>query len=105
MNNIPARHPMATGIKNAQEPIAQLFASAVRGSWKKGLANLSIYYNRVGITASNSIKKVINSQENMDPPADATLARRRWMGFKGEKALIVTGQLRNSVTYVVYGEY
>ena len=33
--------------------------------------------------------------------SDATLETRESEGFKGTKALIVTGQMRNAITYVV----
>jgi len=100
-NNIPARPVMAIGIRNAQEDIAQEFKKAAISAFTKGAAALTTYYNRAGIIASNSIKKAINSQEGIDSPAEATLRSRRAKGFKGTKALIVTGQMRNAITYVV----
>lgn len=103
-NNIPPRPVMAIGIRNAQQAIADEFKKAVQLSLKKGLSSLSVYYNRVGIIASNSVKKVINSQLGIDAPSEATLEARKSQGFKGTKALIVTGQLRNAITYVVKGE-
>ena len=102
--NIPARPVMEIGIRNAQEQIAEEFKRAAQNALKQGFAALSIFYNRAGIIASNSIKKAINSQDDIDAPSDATLAARRSAGFKGTKALIVTGQMRNSITYVVKGE-
>lgn len=104
INNIPARPVMAIGIKNAQDEIAEQFKQAAKNALSKGLSALSTYYNRVGIIASNSVKKAINAQEGFDPPSEATLAARKAKGFSGTKALIVTGQMRNSITYVVKGE-
>lgn len=104
VNNIPARPVMQIGIKNAQTEIAAQFKQAAVSALSTGLAALSIAYNRIGIIASNSIKKAINSQEGIDPPSDATLATRERDGFKGTKVLIVTGQMRNAITYVVKGE-
>lgn len=103
-NNIPARPVMEIGIRNAQEAIAEQFKKAAVGALSKGLAALSPAYNRIGIIASTSVKKAINSQQDIEPPADSTLAARRSRGFKGTKALIVTGQMRNAITYVVKGE-
>lgn len=100
---IPARPVMATGIKNAQAEIAEQFKQAVLKAFDQGLSALTIYYNRAGIIASNSVKKVINSQEGIQPPSERTLAARRRIGFKGTKALLVTGQVRNAITYVVKG--
>lgn len=104
MNNIPARPVMSIGIKDAQDDIAAQYKGAVKNAFNKGLSALSVYYNRVGSIAANSIKKAINSQTDIDPPSEATLAARKAKGFKGEKSLIVTGQLRNAITYVVQGE-
>ncbi len=103
-NNIPARPVMAIGIANAQAEIAEQFRQATIKALSQGLSALTTYYNRAGLIAANSIKKAINSQEGIKPPADATLAARESAGFKGTKALIVTGQMRNSVTYVVKGQ-
>lgn len=104
VNNIRPRPVMAIGIKNAQEAIAEQFKRGVTDAFSRGVSALSVVYNRVGLIASNSVKKAINAQEGFDKPADATIAARRAAGFKGIKALIVTGQLRNSITYVVKGE-
>lgn len=103
-SNIPPRPVMAIGIAKAQGEIAEQFKSAAVNALSKGLAALPVAYNRVGIIASTSIKKVINSQEGIDPPSAGTLAARKARGFKGTKALLVTAQLRNSITYVVKGE-
>lgn len=101
MQNIPARPVMENGIRAAQDPIAEQFKLAVSGALTKGLSALDQYYNRAGIIASNSIKKAINSQDFPDGPAESTLAARKAAGFKGTKSLIVTGQMRNAITYVV----
>ncbi len=57
-------------------------------------------YERVGIIAANSVKKAINSQEGIEEPAVSTILARRARGFKGTKALVVTGQMRNAITSV-----
>jgi hypothetical protein len=101
---IPARPVMQIGIKNAQDEIIEAFKDGAKQALTKGLPALSQAYNRAGIVASNAIKKVINSQEGIDPPAEATLESRKARGFKGTKALLVTAQMRNAITYVVKGE-
>lgn len=103
-NNIPPRNVMAIGLKNAQPEIIAQLKRGAQLALTKGLAALPTAYNRVGLIASTAIKKAINSQNGFDPPAEATLARRKAEGFKGTKALIVTGQMRNAITYVVTGE-
>ncbi len=110
MNNIPSRPVMAIGIRNAQAEIAEQFkglakdvlTAAVQGRSSSDLFDR--YYNRAGLIASNSVKKAINSQEDIEGPAESTLKSRISRGFKGVKALIVTGQMRNAITYVIKGE-
>jgi hypothetical protein len=103
-NNIPARPVMEIGIRNAQDGIAEAFKKGAQDALSKGLDALEVAYNRAGIVASNSIKKAINSQEGIEPPAESTLKARQAKGFKGTKALIMTGQMRNAITYVVNKE-
>lgn len=100
-NNIPARPVMAIGIRKAKDEIAEEFKKGAIKALSEGASALLVAYNRVGLLASNSIKKVINSQEGISAPSAATLAAREAAGFKGTKALIVTGQMRNAITYVV----
>ncbi len=102
--HIPPRNVLGTGIKNAQEQIAEEFKKAAKNALTKGWSALETYYERAGIIASNACKKVINDQEGIEPPAESTLKARKYLtqsGFKGTKALLVTGQMRNAITYVV----
>lgn len=111
MNNIPPWPIMAIGIRNAQDSIATQFktcaqavlSSLIRGT--SGLDAMDTYYNRAGIIASTSVKKVINTQEDVptNKPSDATMHAREARGFKGDKYWLVTGQMRNAITYVVRG--
>lgn len=100
-NNIPPRPVMQIGISNAKDAIAEQFKIAAKKALKDGPSALAAYYERAGIIASNSVKKAINSQEGIDSPSEATLAARKARGFKGTKSLVVTGQMRNAITYVV----
>lgn len=104
VNNTPPRPVMSLGIKKAQPEIAEQFKIGAQQAFTLGFEALRQAYERAGIIASNSIKKVINSQEGIEKPSDATLASRKSAGFSGKKALIVTGQLRNAITYVVKGD-
>lgn len=111
MNNIPPWPIMAIGIRNAQDSIAEQFkicakqvlSSLVGGT--SGLGAMETYYGRAGLIASNSCKRVINEQEDVPPnkPSAATMAGRKAVGFKGDKYWLVTGQMRNAITYVVRG--
>lgn len=100
-NNIPARPVMEIGIRKAQDEIAAEFRAAAVKALSGGAPAVSAAYTRAGIVASTSIKKVINEQEGFVGPAPATLRAREARGFKGTSALIVTGQMRNAITYVV----
>lgn len=102
-NNIPPRPVMEIGIKAATDAIAKEFENAVK-NMSKGPGEVNKYYERAGIVASQSIKNVINEQIGIEPPAPSTLKARKAKGFEGTKSLIVTGQLRNAITYVVKGD-
>jgi hypothetical protein len=106
VNNIPARPVMKIGIRNAQEAIAEQFKLAARAVLKEGQSAITKYYDRAGMVASQAIKKAINDQDGIKPPAESTLKARKYLtqkGFKGTKALVVTGQLRNAITWVLRG--
>jgi hypothetical protein len=103
INNIPPRDVMTIGIRRAKDAIADQFKKAAVASLSAGFSALDTYYGRAGFIASTEIKKTINDQDGIDGPSEATLRARRSMGFKGEKALLVTGQMRNAITYVVKG--
>lgn len=106
LNNIPPSFPMTTGIFIARDAVAEEFRKAAVSALTGGLKALQTYYERAGTIAANSVKKVINDQIGFDPPSAATLKARKYLtktGFKGTKRLIVTGQLRNAITYVLSG--
>lgn len=98
--NIPARPFMEPGVEAAKDKIieqlkraAQNALSADDGAIEKGLI-------RSGMIAQSSIRMLINS--GIDPAlSPSTLAARRRRGRKGTVALIDTGQLRNSINFVI----
>lgn len=99
VNNIPPRPHLIPGIKAVQKEISEEFKKAGKAGLSGG--DILRYFNRAGIIASQSVKKIINDQTNFEPISDTTEAIRERNGFKGTKALIVTAQYRNSITYVV----
>lgn len=101
VNNIPPRPVLSTGIRNSKDQIAEQFKKAAQLSLAQGSAAVDRFYERAGIIASNACKQVINEQDGFEPLAASTLKSRKRKGFQGENALIVTGQLKNSITYVV----
>lgn len=106
INNIPPRDVMSQGIRNSKVAISEQFKLAVTTVLSKGQSAIDNYYERAGILASNSVKKAINDQDwppapGNEGPSDSTLASRKSKHFAGTKSLVVTGQMRNSITYVV----
>lgn len=125
--NIPARPFLIPGVEAVEKQTAQQLKlaaeAALSGDSKLADQNL----NRVGIIAANKVKEVINS--NIPPPLKPRTVRDRYKtrGTKTRRgnevlymqlisqgmepgaaqeqagiiALIDTGQLRNSITYVV----
>ena len=98
--NIPARPFMVPGIQDARDPIvASLRAGAVQALKGKPAA-VERALHIAGLRAQSSIRAKINS--GIEPElADSTLEARRARGRTGTKPLIDTGQLRNSINYVV----
>ena len=101
INNIPARPVMKIGLANARDAIAEQFKLCAQNILSKGPSAIEIYFNRAGFIASSSIKKAINEQDGIEHISFATALARLRKGFKGDKALIVTGQMRNAITHVV----
>ena len=101
--NIPPRPVMDIGIKRALPSIVKEFERAALVTLDGSESKLNQSFERVGVIASQSIKATIDEQIDIDPPAQSTLIKRQAKGFQGDKALVVTGQLRNSITYVVKG--
>lgn len=122
--NIPARPFMVPGIESAKDRIAtQLFKYGRKvvddaGAGKNAAITAAQGLHAAGLVASTAIKRKIN--EGIPPPlADSTLKRRASKGRKGAqkelalralgeapgtdlaKPLIDTGELRNSITYVL----
>ena len=102
--NIPPRQPLTIGIRNAQDDIAETMKNTAIAALKIGPRALEVGYARAGFIASSAVKKAINDQDGILPPSAATLKARKYLtkaGFKGTKALLVTGQMRNAITFVV----
>lgn len=54
-----------------------------------------------GLKCAAAVKRYITQQKGFKPPSQKTLAMRQARGFKGTKALIETGALLGSITYVL----
>ena len=104
--NIPARPFMRPGIMEVKDFIAKELEKGARGAMNGDAGAVDIALNRAGLKAQASIRGKIN--EGIAPElAPSTLAARRARrarrarGRTGTKPLVDTGQLRNSINYVV----
>lgn len=99
-HNIPPRPFLVPGMKVA----APKCADVLKGYAKKavtGDATIDQGLNAAGLVAQSAVKNRIRSGEGFAPLQPATIAARKRQGKQGEKPLIRTGQLMNSITYVV----
>lgn len=98
--NIPARPFMHPGIDAARDDIAAQFRKGGKAALSGNHAGMENALHAAGIKAQASIRARITDGI---PPALAasTLAARRRRGRTGDTPLVDTGQLRNSVTYVL----
>ena len=98
--NIPARPFMRPGIEAVQTQIADEMRAGALAAITEGPTALLKNLNRAGLTAQSSIRATINA--GIPPPLSRrTIEERRARGRTGTKPLVDTGQLRNSITYVV----
>lgn len=100
VRNIPARPFLKPGVAAAADQCVKVLKSAAQNAFTDKNA-IDKGLNAAGLIAQASVKKRIVSQEGFTPLKAATLAARKRKGAKGEKALIRTGQLMNSLTYVI----
>lgn len=98
--NIPARPFLKPGVKASREKCVKVLKGAAKAGFKDPAA-IDKGLNSAGLIAQAAVKNQIVSQEGFAPLKPATLAARKRKGAKGTKALIRTGQLLNSIAYVV----
>lgn len=98
--NIPARPFMEPGIKSVQVQLEQKLLTAGQAVMEGDAVKTEKALEAVGLIAQNGLRVRVNS--NIPPPLKpATLAARRRRGRTGERSLVDTAQMRNSLTYVV----
>jgi len=98
--NIPARPFMEPGIHDVSVQIEQKLLSAGQSVLENDPVKAEQKLEAVGLIAQNGIRNKINS--NIPPPLKpATLAARRRRGRTGNRSLVDTAQMRNSITYIV----
>jgi hypothetical protein len=115
LQGIPARPFMEPGINQVQDRINTHMLATAKAELEGDQDKVDRHLSAAGMIAQNSIKRVINEGVGFAPIKRSTaLARLRkrkgadkWSKEKrediieGMQPLVATGQLRNSITYVV----
>jgi len=100
INNIPARPFLVPGVQSVADKVAGIFQKAGENALSGDLTAVQQGMNAAGLAAQSAVKRHIT--EGIPPPlAQSTLAARAARAVKRTKPLIDTGQLLNSITYVI----
>ena len=100
LNHIPPRPFLIPGIKKVKPELSDIFKKTAKNILG-GISPIRSGLEEGGQKAVSSAKNIIRTQENFKPLSEKTIRLREQKGFKGKNALIRTGQLLNSLTYVV----
>lgn len=101
IKNIPARPFLEPGVRAATPHALKALKQSAHATLSGNASALDTGLNTAGLIAQSTVKRTLRNGEGFAPLAPATLAARRRKGFAGESPLIRTGQLLNSITYVV----
>lgn len=101
--NIPPRPFLIPGVRDAASRCVEVLKRYGKAAFGEP-TQIDKGLNASGLIAQASVKNRIVSQEGFTPLKASTIAARKSRGAKGEKALIRTGQLLNSISYVVRGK-
>jgi len=98
--NIPARPFLKPGVQSTAPQVASVLGKAAKKSFlnsKKLVEGLTA----AGLISQAGVKKYIVQSDHFKPLAQSTLDARARRGKKGTKPLIRTGQLLNSISFVI----
>lgn len=98
--NIPARPFLIPGIANAQGKVLERFKQAATSALDGNAQRADRQLDMAGQEAADSVQLKINSGPFKEL-SERTLEERERRGVTRVNPLIDTGQLRNSITYVV----
>lgn len=99
--NLPARPFLVPAVQGiAPEIGARLRKAGKEALFGGGAAAVDKAYHAIGLVAQNAVRARITDGD-FAPLAKRTLEARKARGRTGERPLLDTGQLRNSVTYVI----
>lgn len=97
---IPARPFLKPGIDDKKSEIAAALEKTGKAAMDGKPEAVDRGFHVAGLIGQNAVRAKINTGP-FQPLAESTLAARRARGRTGTKPLIDTGQLRNSLTYVI----
>jgi phage gpG-like protein len=98
--NIPPRPFLVPGVADQSDRITEQLKKASQAQLDGNDARATQALNRAGLIGQSGARSKIQSGPFV-PLKPSTLAARRRRGREGTKPLIDTGQLRNSLTYVI----
>ena len=101
---IPARPFLGPSFDENKDNAVSLIAKGLSEVLRQDRPNAQMYipiFEKVGMFLRDRAKDWIVQQRFNSPLSYRTLEAREAKGFKGEKALIETGQLLNGITYKV----
>lgn len=99
-HNIPARPFLVPGVRDSEKRVRPQLRKAADAAMEGHHSEVMRRFNSAGMIAQNVVRAVIN--RGIAPPLKkSTIAARKRRGRTGAKPLIDTGQLRNSITYVI----
>lgn len=98
--NIPPRPWLEKGVESSQKETIRILKDTILNSFESK-NSITKGLGKVGLIAQSSVKGYIKNKSNFTPLSKETVKQRKRKGFSGRKPLIETGQLLNSVNYVV----
>lgn len=98
--HIPARPFLGPAIEAMKETIKRRLNQAGKAAISGNYGLMMKILNALGLQGQNAVRAKLNTGP-FAPLAPSTIAARRRRGKRSVKPLIDTGQLRNSITYVV----
>lgn len=99
-SNIPARPFLVPGVQAVEERVGDCMQAAARAALRGNQEVVDGQLNRAGLIAQSAARYQLNSGQH-EALAQATIVARRRKGRTGTQPLVDTGQLRNSITYVI----
>lgn len=99
--NIPPRPWLVPGVESSTAKVIKTLKVFAKKSMDKKKDEIERGLTAAGLISQSAVKNYIVKGENFQPLSKVTLEARKSAGFKGEKPLIRTSQMLNSVTFVI----